>query len=329
LKSLIRRSSTLLVAGLLVAASPVVSAMAQSETDYPNRAVTMLLPFAPGGSTDPLARVVAQYLSESMGQPVVVDNRPGGGTVIGTDAAAKSAPDGYTMLYTASTHVINELLMEDLPYDSFNDFEPVATITRSDFVLVVHPDVPANTLEEFIELAKNDPDGINYAISGVGNPNQLAGEYFSMLTGANLNSVAYQGGGPGIVDLLGGHVQAMFSVPTSVIEHVKAGTLRALAHTSSKPLPGLEVPTFADAGLPEFDIASWNGIFVPADTPRPIIDKLSAEIGKVLEHPEVIDRLASQGQQPWYTNADDFEAHLQGDIETFGSIIEAANITLE
>lgn len=314
---------------LLAVAALGAGTFARAQADYPNRTIRILLPFPAGGSTDPIARVLAQKMAEAWGQPVIVDNRPGGNTIIGTDALAKAAPDGYTLLYTASTHVINSLLMANLPYDSVRDFQPVAALVRSEFVLVVHPSVPANDLRQFIALARSKPGGINYATSGNGNPNHLAGEYFAMLTGGRMNNVPYKGGGPAINDLLGGQVQAMFSVPTSVAGHIKAGKLRALAHTGGKPLPGLAVPTFAQAGLPGFDIGSWNGVFVPAGTPRPIVDKLSAEIARILSMPDVVEKLAAQGQAPWYQNVEQFAALLASDRQKFGAIIKAANIKLD
>jgi tripartite-type tricarboxylate transporter receptor subunit TctC len=314
---------------LLAAATLAVPGLSWSQPAWPGRPLRILLPFPPGGSTDPIARVLAQKLSEAWGQPVVVDNRPGGNTIIGTEALAKAAPDGYTLLYTASTHVINALLMPNLPYDSVRDFQPVATLVRSDFVLVVHPSVAARDLREFIALAKSRPGTINYATSGTGNPNHLAGEYFAMVAGARMNPVPYKGGGPAINDLLGGQVQAMFSVPTSVVGHIKAGKLRALAHTGSKPLPGLDVPTFAQAGLPGFDLGSWNGVFVPAGTPRAIVDKLAAEIARILAMPDVIGRLAAQGQEPWYRDPEQFATLLASDRQRYGAIIKAANIKLD
>jgi tripartite-type tricarboxylate transporter receptor subunit TctC len=314
-----------LVAGLGLAACGFASA----EAPYPGKTLRLIVPFPAGGSTDPVARLLAQKLTDDWGQAVVVDNRPGGNTIIGTDALAKAAPDGYTLLYTASTHVINPLLMANLPYDSVRDFQPVATIVRSEFVLVVHPSVPANNLQEFIALAKAKPGVLNYATSGNGNPNHLAGEYFGMVAGVRMNNVPYKGGGPAITDLLGGQVQAMFSVPTSVAGHIKAGKLRALGYTGSKPLPGLSIPTFAQAGLPGFDINSWNGVFVPAGTPRAIVDKLSAEIGRILALPDVVDKLAAQGQDPWYQNAEQFTAMLASDRQKYAAIIKAANIKLD
>jgi tripartite-type tricarboxylate transporter receptor subunit TctC len=303
--------------------------IAAAQSDYPSKTIRMLLPFPAGGSTDPIARLIAQKLSEGWGQPVIVDNRPGANTVIGTEALVKAPADGHTLLYTASTHVINALLFANLPYDSVKDFQPVASIVRSDFVLVVHPSVPASSLKEFIALAKSRPGSIDYATSGNGNPNHLAGEYFGMIAGVRLNNVPYKGGGPAITDLLGGQVQAMFSVPTAVLGHVKTGKLRALAHTAPKPVPGVDVPTFAQAGLPGFDIHSWNGIFVAAGTPKALVAKLSAEIGRILDMPDVKEKLAAQGQEPFYRNADQFAALLDADRRLYASIIKSANIKVE
>lgn len=297
---------------------------------YPERPIRLLVPFPAGGSIDPVARLLSQKLNEAWGQPVIVDNRPGGNTIIGTEALARSAPDGYTMLTAASTHVINALLMNNLPYDSDKDFIPVATLYRSEFLLLVNPSVPANNLKEFIALAKSRPGALNYAISGNGNANQLAGELFNITAGVKLASVPYKGGGPAITDLLGDHVQAMFSVPVSVIGQVKAGKLRALAYTGSHRLASLpEVPTFAEAGLPDFDIKSWVGILAPAGTPKPIVDKLSAEIGRILALPDVKLHLEEQGQDPFIQSSAQFSALIAADREKYGNIIRVAHIKLE
>jgi tripartite-type tricarboxylate transporter receptor subunit TctC len=311
----------------LVAALPAAHAAPPS---YPDRPIRLLVPFPAGGSTDPVARLLAQKINEDWGQPVIVDNRPGANTIIGTEALAKAPADGYTVLLTASTHVINSLLVPNLPYDSVKDFAPVATLYRSEFLLLVHPSVPAKNLQELIALAKAKPGALNYAISGTGNANHLAGELFDMVAGVKMSNVPYKGGGPAITDLLGGQVQAMFSVPVSVIGQVKAGKLRALAYTGASRLSSLpQVPTFAEAGLPKFDMKSWTGLLVPAATPKPIIDKLSAEIAKILAMPDVKAKLEEQGQDPFIQNPEQFSALMSADRAKFGSIIRAANIKLE
>jgi len=327
LRGLAQAASVALL-GLGAGAAPAAGDAAPSS--FPERPIRLLIPFPAGGSTDPVARLIAQKLNEAWGQPVVVDNRPGGNTVIGTQALAKAPADGYTLLLTASTHVINALLMPKLPYDSEKDFAPVATLYRSEFLLVTHPSLPARTLQELIAQAKAQPGRINYAISGAGNANQLAGELFNMEAGVKLTAVPYKGGGPAINDLLGGQVQAMFSVPVSVIGHVKTGKLRALAYTGDTPLAALpEVPTFAQAGLPSFDMKSWTGILAPAGTPAPVIAKLTAEIGRILAMPDVKAHLDAQGQVPFYQDPAQFAALMRSDREKFGRIIRAANITME
>jgi hypothetical protein len=317
LSALAKRASVLLLA---------LCGVAWAQAPIPNQGMRILLPFPAGGSTDPVARIIAQKLTEEWGKPVIVDNKPGANTIIGTEALLKAPADGHTLLYTASTHLINSLLVPNLPYDSFKDFQPIASIVRSDFVLVVHPSVPANNLREFIALAKAKPGTIDYAISGNGNPNHLAGEYFAMQAGIKMNSVPYKGGGPAINDLLGGQVKAMFSGPTAVTGHIKAGKLRALAYTGEKPLPGLSIPSFAQAGLPGFEINSWNAIFVAAGTPRPLVERLSAQIGKILTQPDVKEKLAAQGQEPWFQGADQFGATLAADRQKYAAIVKAANI---
>jgi tripartite-type tricarboxylate transporter receptor subunit TctC len=320
LSALAKRASVLLLA---------LCGVAWAQAPFPHQGMRIILPFPAGGSTDPVARIIAQKLTEEWGKPVIVDNKPGANTIIGTEALLKAPADGHTLLYTASTHLINSLLVPNLPYDSFKDFQPIASIVRSDFVLVVHPSVPANNLREFIALAKAKPGTIDYAISGNGNPNHLAGEYFAMQAGIKMNSVPYKGGGPAINDLLGGQVKAMFSVPTAVTGHIKAGKLRALAYTGDKPLPGLSIPSFAQAGLPGFEINSWNAIFVAAGTPRPLVERLSAQIGKILTQPDVKEKLAAQGQEPWFQGADQFGATLAADRQKYAAIVKAANIKLD
>jgi tripartite-type tricarboxylate transporter receptor subunit TctC len=320
LTALAKRASVLLLA---------LCGVAWAQAPFPNQGMRIILPFPAGGSTDPVARIIAQKLTEEWGKPVIVDNKPGANTIIGTEALLKAPADGHTLLFTASTHLINSLLVPNLPYDSFKDFQPIASIVRSDFVLVVHPSVPANNLREFIALAKAKPGTIDYAISGNGNPNHLAGEYFAMQAGIKMNSVPYKGGGPAINDLLGGQVKAMFSVPTAVTGHIKAGKLRALAYTGEKPLPGLSIPSFAQAGLPGFEINSWNAIFVAAGTPRPLVERLSAQIGKILTLPDVKEKLAAQGQEPWFQGADQFGATLAADRQKYAAIVKAANIKLD
>jgi tripartite-type tricarboxylate transporter receptor subunit TctC len=300
---------------------------AAAQTPYPSRPIRILVPFAPGGSLDPVARLIGDRLQQAWGQPVIVDNRPGGNTTIATLAAAKAPPDGHTLLLTASTHVINPLLMQNLPYDSEKDFVPVATLIKSEFVLVVHPSLPANTLQEFIALARSRPDSIEYGSSGIGNANHIAAELFNQAAGVKLKHVPYKGGGQAVNDLLSGQIRAIFSVPFTVTPHIRAGKLRALAHTGAMGLQG--VPTFAQAGLPGFDLRSWQAIMVPAGTPRAIVDKLVAELGKIMAEPGTQEKLAATGQEVWFQGPDALIALMKSDTKKFGDIIRLANIRME
>lgn len=303
-------------------------ASAQSQA-YPTKSVRLIIPFPPGGSSDLVARVLATKLSNVFGQTFYVDHRGGAMTTVGTAELTKAPADGHTLLMTASTHVINPLLMKSLPYDSEKDFEPVSTVIKSEFVLVAHPSLAANNLQEFIALAKSQTGKMDYAISGYGNANHLAGELFGEVAGIKLQAVPYKGGGPAINDLLGGQVKLMFSVPVSVIPHVKAGKLKALGYTGKNPLRDVKVPTFAEGGLPQFDMSSWQGILVRAGTPKPIIDRLAGEIAKILKDPEVHELLTSQGQEPFISTVSDFAELLKADREKYGAIIKRANIKLD
>jgi tripartite-type tricarboxylate transporter receptor subunit TctC len=326
-----RLRSVLLACWLaLVAGAAFGQAPAAPGEPFPNRPIRLIVPFPPGGSVDPVARLIAERLAPALGQSIVIDNKGGANTTIGTVELLKYPADGHALLLTASTHVINPILMAKLPYDSVRDFAPVATLIRSEFMLVAHPSVPANSLAELLALAKAQPGKLNYAISGSGNANHLAGELFNQVAQVKLTAIPYKGGGPAINDLLGGQVQLMFSVPTSVIQHVKAGKLKAFAYTGERPLPALpELPSFAKAGVPQYDMNSWQGIMVAAGTPRPIIERLSAEIAKVLQQPDMRERLASQGQDPFISTPEQFEALLRNDREKYAAIIRTANIKLD
>lgn len=303
---------------------------AAAQSGYPNKPVKIIVPYPPGGSVDPVARLVAQKLTDLWGQQVVVDNRPGASTIIGTDAVAKSPPDGYTLLLTASTHVSNPLLFNNLPYDSIRDFVPVSPLYLAEFVLVAHPSVKGNTLQEVVAELKANPNKYSYASAGNGNANHMGMELFGMLTGTKTLHVPYKGGGPLVTDMLAGQVHLYLAVPAVVIPHLQSGKLKALGTTSEKRLtlmPG--VPTFAEAGLPGFGMKSWLGVLAPANTPRDIVGKLNADIGKVLAMPEVRDRLLSQGQVPYVLPPDQFAAAMRSDTAEFAKVIKAANIKID
>src|SRR5438093_8637781 len=263
--------------------------------DYPNRPVKIIVPFAAGGPADVYARFLAQRLQEALGQPFVVDDRPGGGSIVGTDAVAKSAPDGYTLLLMSNTHTVNESLIPNKPFVLTRDFLPVAPINYSDLVMVVHPSVPAKTLAEFIALAKAQPGKLNYASSGPGTPYHMAGELFKAMAGVDIVHVPYKGSSGARTDILGGQVQMMFDAVTTMSEHVKAGQVRALGtsgKTRSTVLP--DVPTVAET-VPGYEATIWVGLVAPKGTPPAIVNRLNAEITRIVSRPEVRRDWAAQG----------------------------------
>lgn len=303
------------------------SAVAQEA--YPGRPIRFITPFPPGGTTNVATRLVAEKLTESWGQQVIVDNRPGGNTVIGTEAVAKSPPDGYTILVTTNAHTVTPLLIA-APYDAIKDFSPVATITRGEWVLVVHPSVPANSLRELIALAKSKPGELNYASSGAGGASHLATELLGMMANIKMRHIPYKGGGPAIPDLLAGRVQLTLAVPVAVTQHVQAGKLRAIAVSGDARLPALpDVPTFTESGLAGFDAGYWVGALAPAGTPRAIVDRMSTEIARILRTPEVTDKLVALGAQPFPSTPEQFASLLRADADKFGKVVKAADIKLE
>jgi len=303
-----------------------LSGPSAAQLAYPTRAIHFITPFPPGGSLDPLTRMSAQKLSEKWGQPAVVENRPGANTIIGTSAVAKAAPDGYTILVAGTPHVVNPSLFAT-PYDAIKDFAPIATIARSRQILVVNPSLPVNDLQALIALAKAKPGQLSFGSSGTGNTNHLAGELFCALAGVRMLHIPYKGAGPAIIDLISGQLQLSFHVPISVIPHIRSGRLRPLAISGITRAPALpQVPTFAEAGLPAFEIAGWTGMFAPAGTPQEIIDKISSEMARILAMPEIVERLVNQGLEPFISNPEQFAALLQSDMAKFAKLIKDANI---
>ncbi|NUZ07523.1 Bug family tripartite tricarboxylate transporter substrate binding protein [Piscinibacter koreensis] len=297
---------------------------------YPSKPIRFIVPYAPGGSTSYVARLVGAKLTEAWGQQVLIDNKPGANTVIGTEALARSGPDGYTISLAASTHVTVPHLVSSLPFDVLRDFTPVASLVTTQLVLVVHPSVPASNVSEFIALAKARPNELNFAAVGTGSSTHLAGEYFKSVAGVKMQHVPYKGTAPALTDLIGGQIQLNFDTPVTSIPHVKAGRLRALAITGTKRLATLpDVPTFAEAGLPAYDFQLWFGVLAPAGTPRPIIEKLSAEIARILAMPDVKQQLAEQGLDTAYRPSAEFDALLRTDHERFGKLISSAGIKIE
>ena len=301
-----------------------------AQVNFPTRPVRFISPFAPGGSTTAVARAVGQKLTESWGQQVIVDNRPGGNTLIGTDTLAKSTADGYTILMTSNTHVITPSLLPKLPYDPFKDFAPVCAVYRSEFVMVVNAAVPAATLQEFIALAKAKPGQLNYATTGAGGSGHLANELFNMIAGIKTQHIPYKGAGPALVDLIGGQVQTFTNNPLTVIPHIKSGRIRGLAVTGDTRLPTLpQVPTFTEAGVPGLDVSPWFFVLAPAGTPAPILGKLEAEISKIVGMADFQDFLSRQGMNPFVASSAQLAKMMHVDYVKYAKVIKAANIKIE
>lgn len=295
---------------------------------YPNKPIRFIVPYAPGGATSLLSRLVGQKLTESWGQPVVVDNRPGGMTVVSTEALLRSRPDGYTILMVSSSHILSALLLPTA-YDVQN-LAPVATLGRNRFILVVHPSVPAGNLQEFIALAKSKPGQLNYATAGSGTVSHLAGETLNVMAGIKMQAIPYKGAGPALNDLLGGQVQLFITLPLNVLSHIGSGKLRPIAITGearSTVLP--QVPTFAEAGLPGYNMGLWYGISAPLGTPKEIISKLSGEIARILALPDIHEFLVKQGMEPFISTPEQLAALMKADAALYGKVVKAANLKSE
>ncbi len=306
-----------------------IAGICAAQPAYPSKPIRFITPYAAGGSTTVTAHLIGQKLSESLGQPVIVENRPGGNTIIGTEALVKSPPDGYTILLTTSGHLTTGALL-NTPYDVIKDFAPVATIVSAEQMLVLNPRVPASNLLEFIALAKSKPGQLNYGTPGAGGPSHLAMELFSILAGVKLQHIPYKGAGQSMTDVIGGQVQLTFSNPINTVAHIRSGKVRGLAISGaarSSVLP--QVPTFTEAGLPGFEASLWQGVLAPAGTPRGVIDRLSVEIAKILAMPEIKEKMASQGTEPFASTPEQFGALLKSDLARYTKIIKSANIKLE
>ncbi len=316
--------------GIAAVCLMLMSATALAQGAYPNRPVRLLVPYPPGGSTTTVTHLVGQKLGVNLGQQVLIDNRPGGNTVIGTQALVRSPADGYTILLITSSHVINPLVMHDLPYDSIKDFAAIGTLVNTYYTLTVHPSVPANTLREFIALAKAKPGTLNYGSVGSGGIIHLAAELFNSVAGVKTQQVPYKGTGPSVTDLVGGRIQFIINNTLNLAPMVKAGKIRALAvsgNNRSSALP--DVPTFAEAGLPAYNAGNWFGILAPAATPRDLVVRLSAELTKVMLMPEVKEQLNNEGLDPFISTPEQFAALMKSEMAKFAKLVESANIKLE
>ena len=291
--------------------------------DYPSRPVRIIVPFAPGGSADVYGRFVAQRLQEALGQSFVIDNRPGAGSIIGTDAVAKSTPDGHTLLLMSNTHTVNESLIPNKPFQLMRDFVPVAPLSNSDLVLVVKPALPAQSLADLIRMAKAKPGSLSYASSGQGTPYHMAGELLKVMAGVSIVHIPYKGSSGARADLLGGQIEMMFDAVPTMAEHIRAGKVRGLATTGktrSAVLP--EMPTAAEAGVPGFEATLWLGVLAPKGTPAAIVNKLNAEIVKIVSNPEVQRAWAAQGTTPMVMTVDEFTRYLNDDIAKWARIVK-------
>jgi len=321
-----RRRFLHLAAG--AAALPALSRIARAQT-YPSRPVRWVVPFPPGGVTDIVARLISQWLSERLGQPFVIENRPGAGGNIGAETVVKAAPDGYTLYLSSSPNAISATLYDNLNFNFIRDIAPVASISISPLVMEVNPSVPAKTVPEFVAYAKANSGKLNMASNGNGTTSHLAGELFKMMTGINMLHVPYRGAAPALTDLIGGQVQVMFDVMASSIEHIRAGKLRALAVTTatrSEALP--DVPNVGEF-LPGFEASAWQGVGVPKNTPTEIVDRLNKEMNAALADPKIKARLADLGSSVFSSSPADFGRFIAAETEKWGKVIRTANIKPE
>jgi tripartite-type tricarboxylate transporter receptor subunit TctC len=313
-----RRLAVLAV--LLTAMMPIRPSCAE---DYPSRAVKIIVPFGAGGPADIAARLLGNIMQEKFGQPFVVENRTGAGGVIGTQEVVKSPPDGYTLLLMSNTQTANESLVPQRKYELMRDLAPIAPINYSDLVIVVHPSVPAKTLEEFIALAKSEPGKLNYASSGQGTPYHMAGELFKSMAGINVQHVPYRNSGDARTGVIAGQVQMMIDAVTTMAPNIAANQVRALATTGSRRSSVLpNVPTATEAGVPGYEATIWLGLMAPAGTPRPIIDKLNAAVNDAVKRPDIVKLWTDQGAVPMSMSPEEFDKFLRADIVKWADVVK-------
>jgi len=304
-----------------------VFSMTAGAQNYPTKTVRLVVPFAAGGSTDIMGRLVAQKLSAAWGQQVVVDNRAGGSTVIGTDIVAKSAPDGHTLLVTPAPFTIVPSLLKKLPYDPAKDFEPITLVNTTPLVVIVHPGVPAKNIKELIALAKAKPGVLNFGSSGSGGSNHLAGELFNAMANVKITHVPYKGNGPAMTDLLGGHIDMAYNGLTSALQHIKSGKLRCLAVTSLKRTAALpDMPTLDEQGLKGFQAIAWNGLTGPAGMPKAVVAKIADDVARIMKSAELAEYLKKEGSDPVGSTTAEYTSFLRGEIAKWKKVIERAGI---
>ncbi len=297
---------------------------------YPSKPIRIIVPQPPGGTSDILARAFSRKLAELLGQQVVVDNRAGASGVIGTDLAAKSTPDGYTIAFLYTTHTTTPSIYGKLPYDPVADFAPITLAAAAPLFLVVHPKVPVTTVKELIAYARTRPGEVNFSSAGNGSAGHLAGELFKIMTGVTMTHIPYKGAGPAIIDLIGGQVQLMFAGIVPIDPHFRAGRVRGIAVSSAKRTSAIpQIPTIAESGLPGFEVVGWYGILAPAHTPRAVIDRLHREMLAILATPEIRDRLRNEGAEPVGNTPAEFTEFLKTDIGRWAKVIKQAGAKLD
>jgi tripartite-type tricarboxylate transporter receptor subunit TctC len=314
-------------AALAITVVPFTSVMAN---DYPNKPVRLVVGYAAGGATDVIARLLAQKLSTQLGQQFVVENRAGANANIAAELVWRSTPDGLTLYMGGINNAISASLYSKLPFNFIKDFAPVSQVATIPNILVVNPSVPVKNVKEFIALAKSQPGKINFASSGSGSSIHLSGELFKLTAGVDITHIPYKGSAPAMTDLLGGQVQSMFDNAPSALQHVRAGKLRPLAVTSAQRSPAApDVPTMAEAGLPGYEVTSWFGLFVPANTPKPIVDKLNVEVNKALDAPDMKESLAKLGAEPAGTTPQQLGSFLASETEKWTRVVKASGATVD
>ena len=313
----------------LVAAGLACAAIAhgQSKEAWPGRPVRIVVPQTPGASTDLTARLIAQRLTSILGQPVIVENRPGAGSIVGTELVAKATPDGHTLLVVASSITLNPIIHKNLPFDPQRDLTPITQLSSFPNMLVVNPTLPVKSVQDLIALAKAKPGALNYGSAGTATGTHLSAELFKYMTGTDMVHVPYKGGGAAMPALIGGQVQLMFSTTVTALPHVRAGRLRAIAVTSGQRWPSLpEIPTIAESGVPGYDHTPWNGFLAPAKTPRNIISRLNEETAKILHLPETRSLFTSEGAEPVGNKPEDFAAIIKSETAKWTKVVKAAGI---
>ena len=318
------------IALLLLLALPALPSVAFAQA-WPSKPIKWVVPFAPGGTTDILARTVGEKLGAALGQPVIVENRPGAGGGVGADFVAKSPPDGYTLVGgTISTHAINTSLYKSLPYDPVRDFVPITLIARLPNLLVINPNVPAKNVAELVALMKANPGKYTFASSGNGTSQHLSGELFKSIAGVDMQHVPYKGSPPALQDVVGGQVTMTFDNITTALPLAKAGNLRALAVTTAqRSAVAPEIPTMAEAGLAGYEIGSWQGVFAPAGTPPEIVRRLNTEIVRILKSPEIHDKLIALGAEPVGNSVDEFTAMVKSEVVKWGDVVKRSGARVD